>query len=299
MAGQGWVVDVAVSQVPGDAVRIARDAAASCAAVFACGGDGTVSEVANGLLGTSSALGCIPGGTSNLWAAEHHVPADPSAALDLLVDGATRLSDIGWVDHAGGGRGFVLMAGLGFDAAVTEKVGRREKQLAGALAYVGPTIAKALTYRSPRALVRHDGGEEEIDLALIVASNTRLYARFPLAPEAMADDGLLDITLVDTPTPLPRGVTALPRLLRGKVGASGIVRRVRSAALFIDTTEDVHVQVDGDVIGAAPARIAVRSRALRVIVTAGANPMYGGEPGPSLQRLLEEPGHDGKPSGRL
>src|SRR5688572_14055799 len=80
MAERGWSIDIAVSEAPGDAIRIARDAAGSCAAVFACGGDGTVSEVAHGLLGTDAALGCIPGGTSNLWAAEHQMAGDPKAA---------------------------------------------------------------------------------------------------------------------------------------------------------------------------------------------------------------------------
>src|SRR3989304_1812539 len=97
----------------------AREAAATGAAVvFACGGDGTLNEVANGLVGSESTLGALRGGMGNVFAKEGGVPRSPEAALRLLVEGERRRIDLGVAGTGDGGQGrhFVLMAGVGFDA---------------------------------------------------------------------------------------------------------------------------------------------------------------------------------------
>ncbi len=307
----GWRVALATTAGPGDATAIARQAAGQgCAAVFACGGDGTLNEVANGLLGTDAALGFIPAGTVNIWAKEHGIPAGPAAALRLLSEGVTRMVDVGWAEHAplephppapspsatdgegvaaAGGevaRAFLLMAGLGFDSAVTRAVGKREKRVAGPLAFARATLTSAITYRAARATLRYDGVAREANLALLIASNSRLYAGiFRPAPHALIDDGLLDITLVDAARVLPDGLAALPRLLLGRVPPEAEGRGVsgfRTAALSIETRELAILQLDGEIVGRTPVRLTVRPRALRVVVPPGPNPLYREPPGPPL-----------------
>src|SRR5690606_35518173 len=82
---RGWTVDIETTAAPGDATRLARDAAsAGMGVVVACGGDGTVREVANGLVGAETALGVIPAGTANVWAREARLPRHAETVFQLL-----------------------------------------------------------------------------------------------------------------------------------------------------------------------------------------------------------------------
>ena len=285
----GWDIRIASTSTPGEATVIARQAEADgSAAVFACGGDGTLNEVANGLLGTKAALGFIPAGTVNLWAREHRLRRDPEAALRLLRDGATRQADAGWAAWDGGERAFLLMAGLGYDGEVVRHVGAWDKRLSGPLAFARAAI-EAGGYHAVHAALDHDGVRDEGPLVQLIASNTRLYgAYFRPATEALADDGLLDITCLDLERPLPGALPLLPRLLLGRPGGAHI-QAYRTADLRVEPLPgdgSPPLQLDGEVVGEGPVRLTVRPLALRVIVPTGRNGMYARDAEPALEALL-------------
>jgi diacylglycerol kinase (ATP) len=103
----------------GDGRRLAREAVKQQAeVVIAAGGDGTINEVIQELAGTETALGVLPIGTVNDWAREIGIPLDVKGACDILVDGRTRSIDLGRVNE----HSFLLMAGIGLDGALTQKV---------------------------------------------------------------------------------------------------------------------------------------------------------------------------------
>ena len=286
----GWHIAIAVTSAQGEATTMARQAvAAGSDAVFACGGDGTLNEVANGLLGTNAALGFIPAGTVNIWAREHRIRRDPGAALRLLRDGATRRADIGWAAWEGGERAFLLMAGLGFDGEVVRQVDERDKRFTGPLAYARAAVAGAGGYRAVPVILDHDGIREEGPLGQLVASNTRLYgAYFRAAPHALVDDGLLDITYLDLERPMPGALPLLPRLLLGWPD-SAHVRTYRTNDLRIQPSpgeEAPPLQLDGEAVGQGAVRLTVRPLALRVIVPAGKNGLYARDPDLALEALL-------------
>ncbi len=306
----GWRTGLAVTGGPNEATAIARQAAEQgYDAVYACGGDGTLNEVANGLAGTNVALGFIPAGTVNIWAKEHRLGRDPTVALRQLTEGATRVVDLGWAEHAplaarpepvegeaaSRGRAFLLMAGIGYDAAVAAAVEARAKRVLGPLAFVRAMLAGSAGYRAPRATLRHDGLVEEANLGLLTASNSRIYAGILRpAPQALIDDGMLDIALLDLARVLPGAIAELPRLLLGRVPRDGreggYLRGFRTADLAVDTDRPAPLQVDGEVIGQTPVRLTVRPRALRVIVAPGPNPLYGEPAGPALAELIAAAG---------
>ncbi len=285
----GWRIDIATTTAPGEATALARQAGESGAScVFACGGDGTLNEVLNGIVKAAvrPALGFIPAGTVNIWAREHSLPSRPAEAIRLLATGATRIADAGHAEWLGSERAFLLMAGLGFDAVVARAVGGREKRLAGTLAYARAAVAAARPYRSPNVVLRFDHETYEGKLALLIASNARLYGGFARpAPEALVDDGLLDITLLDLDRLLPGGLTLLPRLLRDPRGHRR-VRSFRAASVSIETDTPSPLQLDGEVAGETPVRLTTLAGAVRVIVPPGPNPLYRGDAGPSLTELL-------------
>ncbi len=115
----GWQVELRPTQAAGDGTRIAREAAqAGYDAVIAAGGDGTINEIVNGLAGSQTALGVLPVGTVNVWAREIGLPLQPRATTEALLRTHVRSIDLG----RAGDRYFLLMAGVGFDAAVVNEV---------------------------------------------------------------------------------------------------------------------------------------------------------------------------------
>src|SRR5690242_12046383 len=129
----GWQVDVRQKLHGGHATELAHEAAqAGYQVVVDCGGDGTLNEIVEGVLGTEVAVGTLPGGTANLWAHEMGISSDLRVAAMQLVGAARHRIDVGRVTVNGKhDQHFVLMAGLGFDGAVIGRVNKRLKNRIG------------------------------------------------------------------------------------------------------------------------------------------------------------------------
>lgn len=137
----GWDATVSVTERAGHAAEVAREAAAQLIDVVVVnGGDGTINEAVNGLAGTDTALAVLPGGTANVWAKEARIPKDPAKAMRVVLGGERRRIDLGVAN----GRYFLLMAGVGLDAAIIPRVNPRLKRRAGALAYILAGIVTAI-----------------------------------------------------------------------------------------------------------------------------------------------------------
>ncbi|MDG2114190.1 MAG: diacylglycerol kinase family protein [Actinomycetota bacterium] len=198
-------VELAKTSRRGHASRLARGAAATgTEVVVVLGGDGTLNEAANGLVGTDCALAALPGGSTNVFARTIGTPDDPLAAADAIVEAldqdSIRPVGLGEV----GGRYFLFHCGMGFDAAVVEQVERRSalKRYAGHPLFVWAgftTWFRHYERRTPRMSVRHDGGGVD-DSYFTVVLNTDPYTYLgsrplSLAPEATLDRGLCVIAV--------------------------------------------------------------------------------------------------------
>ncbi|MEE4544824.1 diacylglycerol kinase family protein [Streptomyces sp. V4-01] len=228
--------------------------------VVACGGDGTVTAVADALAGTGVPLALAPHGTGNLLARNLGLPLDAAAALDAALAGAPRPVDLGRIEGDGlPERYFVAMSGAGLDAALMERTPERVKSAVGWPAYV---LAALRTLRSPRmdVTLRLDGGERVRSTArmVLLANVGTLQAGAALVPDARFDDGLLHVVLVDPHGPLgwPAAVVGVVRgaSARTRPGAPG----ARSAAVTVHACREAEVEfgaaqpreVDGDPVTA-------------------------------------------------
>jgi diacylglycerol kinase (ATP) len=298
LRAQGWETHVRRTFGPGDATTYAREAANSgYDMVVAVGGDGTFSEVADGLVGTGCILGFLPVGTGNLWAHMLNFPVwSPmyrSALLDaarVLVEGRVRAIDLG----RAGGRCFVLWLGVGFDAEVTRDVEphRDIRRSLGNLAYVVSGLALGLAFRGTRVTVVVDGQVIRERVLLIIAANAQLYGpSLRLAPQAQLDDGLLDLYIFKGGSVLDI-FRYIGLILLGKhVGHPKIESyRVREVEI---RGRSLPYHVDGDPAGHTPVRIQVLPKALRVIVPSETTAtLFQDDPGdrtpPTLaQRIFE------------
>lgn len=265
LEGAGWSVSLERSDGPGDATRLAREAAeARLDAVLVAGGDGTLNEAIQGLVGTETALGYLPYGTVNIWARELSMPLQPEAAARAVADGRVERIDVGQAND----RYFLLMAGIGFDAEVVRRAQGVEhhKQRFGVLPYVAVGLSAAPLYRARDLELRYDGIIRRVEALLLVVGNTRLYGgRFHFTPQAVANDGWLDLCIVKGRGPLSLLRQGLPLLLTGSIARSDVeLRRVRELVVQSDTP--LSLQTDGELVGSTPVHFAIAPAALRAIV---------------------------------
>lgn len=268
---QGWDAALAQTEERGHATSLARDAAEQGTdVVVACGGDGTVNEVTNGLAASDAALAVIPGGTANVWAKEVRIPRDPLRAVRLLAEGQVRRLDLGRVQfHLGGERYFLLMAGVGLDGHIVGVVPERLKRRLGAAAYVVHGLREALRYRSTRTTLAIDGSPLDVELNWLLAGNTRSYGGVVnVARRACADDGLLDVYVFQGHGVRRMFAHGLRILARAHGRAPGIAY-VRAKEIELAEPCALPVQVDGDFVGLAPLTISIAPAALSVIVPPG------------------------------
>lgn len=271
----GWRVDVAETMRPGDATRLAYLAAQqNIDVVIAVGGDGTLNEVANGIVDTPTALGVLPLGTVNLWAREMGLPMDDIVTTARsLTDAKTCAIDVGEIRGAGiAPRIFVLCAGIGIDALVTRDVEpqRQMKRRLGVLLFGVIGVRDALKYRGQLATLVMGGKRIRKRVVLIVVANSQLYGGVvKISPTAKVDDGLLDVVIFKG-----TGVFATTwHFLRILVGAhirDPQVEMYRVPSIAI-TGKNLPAHVDAEPVGFAPLEIRVRPRALQVLVPKTAN----------------------------
>ena len=266
VAAEGWEGDIVATKAPLHAVELAREAAAAgFDVVVACGGDGTVNEVINGLVGCETTLAVVPAGTANVWAKEARIPRDLRRAFHDLARGERRRIDLGRATLSSGApRHFILVAGIGFDGTVVSHVSPPWKARLGAASYVLHGAWDALSLRAHPARVRIDGETQALDLFWATVSNTRSYGgAITLSPTARVDDGAMDLTLMTRGGPLSVA-SYLTRAFLGTLDRSptALVRQVRS---FEVETAGLPVQVDGEFLGETPVLVEVAPAAIETL----------------------------------
>ncbi len=190
--------------------QAARAAADGVGLVIACGGDGTVRSVAQGLLGTSVPMGVVPLGTGNLLARNLDVPLDDvDRALRVAMSGRSRAIDLGEVHYTDGDGVshddvFLVMLGAGMDADMIAGTDDKLKARVGWLAYVGAFANTLLRGHRIRVEYSLDDGSPIQTRArtLLVANCGMLQAGMVLLPDAVIDDGLLDVLALRAKGPL-------------------------------------------------------------------------------------------------
>ena len=227
----------------------AAAAVAGADLVIVCGGDGTVREVCAELAGTGIPVGIIPAGTGNLLARNLDIPLYLRAAIDVALTGQDRAVDLVEVDgDEMDATHFLVMAGMGFDAAIMGGVNESLKQRVGWIAYV-VSGAKALMFPAVRVTISVDGGEFTKHRArtIVVGNVGTLTAGMPLLPDARIDDGLLDVVLLHP----QRFWSWLPlafRVLTKRPETDDLVNRMRGHTVVVRADRDTPRQLDGDTL---------------------------------------------------
>jgi YegS/Rv2252/BmrU family lipid kinase len=262
LQGRGHTVECWITHGPGDAGRCARHAKDQFDRIAVIGGDGTLNEVVNGLPDpTRVPIAYLACGTGNMLGHELGLPRSVEAVADLAVGESVRRIDLGRV----GERRFLGNVGIGFDALVTEDLGRRRT---GTLRYPGyalPILRVLARYREPRLTLCIDGGEP-LNGAFAVVSNLRNYGGlFALADRACCDSGRLVVCVFERARVRDLARYAVAALRARLPGLRG-VRFETGRHVRVTSPESVPVQIDGDHSGATPVEIEVEPAAVPILV---------------------------------
>lgn len=225
--------------------------------VLGAGGDGTIRVVSAGLARTGIPFGLIPAGTGNLLAKNLGIPLDERAALDLAFHGREHKIDLirltvddGEPDY------FAVMAGIGIDAVILAGTNPDLKKVVGSAAYF-VSAAKHANHPAAHATFTLDGGEPftRRSTAMLIGNVGYLQANIPLIPDAVADDGLLDV-LIASPRRPADWVRLTARVLARERRTDDRLERFTARKVVIEVAEPDEYQLDGDTGGTGSRLVA-------------------------------------------
>ncbi|HNQ25076.1 MAG TPA: diacylglycerol kinase family lipid kinase [Phycisphaerae bacterium] len=257
----GASLAVEVTREAGHGAELARQVAPHVDALLIAGGDGTVSEVVNGLAGHRVPLLILGSGTENLLAKQFGMPTDPARVAAALLYGTPTLTDVGSVNE----RRFLAVVGVGFDAEVVQRLARVRRGHIDYFEYFWPIWRTFWAHRFPWLRVEMEGAcvFEGRGLA-IVGIIPRYSLGLRILQHARHDDGLLDVCVFPCASRGQLCIHALNVALRRHTKHAGVVYR-QCRSVSITSPDRVPVEVDGDAAGYLPVRCSVVPEAVTLL----------------------------------
>ena len=262
------------------AIELAREAVLEgFRKLLVLGGDGAIHEVLNGLFSQEEVspsevtLGLIPVGSGNDWSRLHKIPADYEAAVDLIADAErhTRVQDVARVDTLMDGKPYcrhmMNIGGLGFDSEVCHRFDlAKERGHASDRQYLKSLLSGFLSYKCLKFRVSVDGQEFYRGPAFSVALGIGKYCGGGMmqTPEAIPDDGLIDVTVVGKVSKL-QFLHKVPSLFRGDIFKNKEVIHTRGRQVDISAAPYSYMEVDGEPVGITPVHVAVIPAGVKVV----------------------------------
>jgi YegS/Rv2252/BmrU family lipid kinase len=261
--------------------------------IIASGGDGTVSAVAGAVIGSQIPLGVIPRGTANAFANALGLPINIEAACESILKRQTRTVDAADCN----GRPMTLLAGIGFEAATVKRANRDYKNRFGMLAYILAGLQELRNLESFETRLETEDKVITLQAAAVTIANvappSSVLAQGP--SELIADDGLLDVTLVapgNTFGAIAAAYDLLQSAFRGNMSERADTGYLRTQRIKVITEPPQKVVIDGELMGTTPVEVTCIPGGLTIIVPAPTDeipPTEKLEGLPNLQIELKEP----------
>jgi len=259
-------INIKTTSKPGDGSILAEEAAKQgYTHIVACGGDGTINEVLNGIVGYDVIMGVIPMGTENVLCKAVKVPLNVTEACRHLMDSPVRTMDVGVAN----GQHFLIMSGIGLDARVILEMKPEVKNLLGSLGFILKGAATLFfeekKFRSIARIILHDKGiEYETSAWLVLAGNLPYYSgTIKLATNAEPDDGMLDIVIFPFSNKNPIASQVFSVFMENHI-ENNEIKHFTSSDFEIITKPQVYCHIDGEILGKTPVKYSVRKRALKI-----------------------------------
>lgn len=263
LGAYGLDVTIVPTEHAGHATELARDCAEKkYDIVVACGGDGTINEVVNGIVGTETQLGIIAMGTANVFALENNIPAEIKAACQLIALGNIKKIDVAKCND----RYFICMAGVGFDAQIIKEIESGLKKIFGALSFILAGLKIIFTYRFRPVIVKIDDQPLPRKGYYAIICNGKRYAgNIIMAPHASLDDGYLDLCLARQ-----KNILSIFNFLfgwnRGKIDKHFAIDYFQCKRIEVLRKGRHPIHLDAELYSKVPATITIEPKSLNLIV---------------------------------
>lgn len=263
----GVEVEATYTNAPGEGERLARRAAGEgTRLVIVSGGDGTINEALQGLAGTSARLAVWPRGTANVLAREINMPSQPERAAEVIIGGKSKLIYPGCAltEETGERRYFFLMAGIGLDASIVERVKPGLKRRLGKAAFWYSGLEHLANWR-PEPFEVEVCGETFPATFAAIGKGSRYGGDLAITPRARLEEPGFEICLINSHSRL-RYLHLLSRAMRsdGVAYESSDVRFIRTTRARVRGS--VAVQVDGELIGRTPMSFEIAHSPVKIVI---------------------------------
>ena len=249
-----------VSTQPGDCIKFGEQIKKTdfdCLLVL--GGDGTISEVAKGLIGSPIPVAAIPCGSGNDIAGTLGIPRELDKAVEILFDPGFVQMDL-FKDQE---TVYVETIGCGFVADVVSSVVRLSKILHGSIAYFAGVLETMSKFRASKYKITVDDWNWEGMASLVIINNTwRVGGGMKLTPEAVIDDGLLDIAIFTSTSRLTL-MKMLPKVYSGSHVKSPHIKILKGKKFSVQAEKELIKTADGDIIGTLPIEVEILPGAMK------------------------------------
>lgn len=253
----------------GDAKRFAQAAVSNGIRwVIACGGDGTVHEIVNGIATVPDVtLSIIPCGRGNDLASAVGIPRKPQHAIETLLTGKTKHIDLGHVrSEKESEHYFSTITTCGYDTEVSRRAAARTTPFSGTASYIYAAVATLFEYKCPFVRIEGDFGTHEGPLLLAATGSTKSYGGgFKIVPNAHYDDGLFDVCLI-RPVSSFTVLRLMVTLFWGGHVSHPAVEIHQTRSLKIETDPPVMLYADGEPMCETPATIEIIKHGLNILV---------------------------------
>ena len=270
----GLSFDYQFTEGVGHAIELARDAASDgYRYLVAVGGDGTMNEVANGILYSlrpgETSLGIVSTGTGSDFVRSLGIPRDYTGACSCLTSSRRLLIDVGMVEYQSQGktsqRFFINAAGIGFDAAVVEATERLPKYFGGTIPYLAGLLMTLVGYRNKSVTISVGGKAESRRVLTAVVANGRYFGGgMHIAPQADFSDSLLDLVVIGDMSKFDL-LKSLSSVYKGTHATHPKVSMEKAVRITIDSPERFLVHADGELLGEGPASFWLMPAALSIV----------------------------------
>lgn len=251
--------------------ELAREAAAAGETVVAVSGDGLIGVIADELRHVPGALlGIVPGGRGNDLARVLGIPDDPAGAAAVIAAGNARPMDLGLVEDATGARAFVGIASAGFDSDANRIANEAPSQLGG-LVYAYGALRALVAWCPARFEIELDPPSQRLSFTgySVGAANSKAYGGgMRAAPDAMLDDGLLEVVVLESVSKLAFLTRILPKVFSGSHVNQPGVKSFRAREILLAGDRPFTMYADGDPIGELPLRVRALPGAVTVLLPA-------------------------------
>lgn len=229
--------------------------------VVAVGGDGTVLEAFNGIYNRNITLGIIPSGTGNDFAKVLNLGDDFEENLNKIIIGNTELIDVGKINDSH----FLNIAGLGIDSSILETTEKIKKTIKGPFAYLLSTFIVLAKYKCQEIKITIDGCEMTRNCYLVAIGNGKFYGGgMMVTPNASLTNGLLEIVIIHKMSKF-KFVRLFKKVFTGDHISESVVENYQGKNIQIETSAEVKINVDGNLIGQGSCNISIEEKKQKII----------------------------------